>query len=249
VKGAFTGADRAKEGLLASAEGGTVFLDEIGELPLDLQAKLLRALQEKEVRPVGSTVVRPISARVLAATNRDLAGMVERGSFRKDLYFRLNVVNLRIPPLRNRREDIAPLAVHFLEQMEKESGVVRTFSDSTLRVMTEFDWPGNVRELENAIERAVVIAPSDEISRECLRPEIADPSSARSAARGDSGAGAIDISRGINFYDEVRRFEIDLIRRALDQTGGHQSRAARLLGMNPTTLNSKIKTYNINLRP
>jgi DNA-binding NtrC family response regulator len=106
-----------------------------------------------------------------------------------------------------------------------------------------------VRELENAIERAVVIAPSDEVSRECLRPEIADPSSARAGARGDSGAGAIDISRGINFYDEVRRFEIDLIRRALDQTGGHQSRAARLLGMNPTTLNSKIKTYNINLRP
>ena len=139
VKGAFTGADRAKEGLLASAEGGTVFLDEIGELPLDLQAKLLRALQEKEVRPVGSTVAKPISARVLAATNRDLAGMVERGTFRKDLYFRLNVVNLRIPPLRNRREDIAVLATHFLERMEKESGVVRTFSDSTLRVMTEVE--------------------------------------------------------------------------------------------------------------
>src|SRR5712671_3338816 len=133
VRGAFTGADRAKEGLLASAEGGTVFLDEIGELPLDLQAKLLRALQEKEVRPVGSTVAKPISARVLAATNRDLAGMVEHGTFRKDLYFRLNVVNLRIPPLRSRREDIAALAMHFLERMEKESGVERTFSDTTLR--------------------------------------------------------------------------------------------------------------------
>src|SRR6202012_651460 len=109
VKGAFTGANRAKEGLLGTAEGGTVFLDEIGELPLDLQAKLLRALQEKEVRPVGSTQARPISARVLAATNRDLATMVEQGRFRKDLYFRLNVVNLRIPPLRDRREDIAVL--------------------------------------------------------------------------------------------------------------------------------------------
>src|SRR6201991_4159480 len=158
VKGAFTGANRSKEGLLASAEGGTVFLDEIGELPLDLQAKLLRALQEKEVRPVGSTVAKPISARVLAATNRDLAQMVERGSFRKDLYFRLNVVNLRIPPLRSRRDDIAVLAVHFLERMEKESGVVRTFSDSTLRVMSEYDWPGNVRELENAIERACALS-------------------------------------------------------------------------------------------
>src|SRR6202789_1500637 len=142
VKGAFTGANRAKEGLLASAEGGTVFLDEIGELPLDLQAKLLRALQEKEVRPVGSTVAKPISARVLAATNRDLAQMVEKGSFRKDLYFRLNVGNLRIPPLRARREDISALAVHFLERMEKESGVRRTFSDATLRVMSQYDWPG-----------------------------------------------------------------------------------------------------------
>src|SRR6202020_1710670 len=158
VKGAFTGADRAKEGLLASAEGGTVFLDEIGELALDLQAKLLRALQEKEVRPVGSITARPISARVLAATNRDLTGMVERGTFRKDLYFRLNVVNLRIPPLRDRREDIAPLAMHYLERMEKESGVVRTLSDSTLRVMSEYDWPGNVRELENAIERACALS-------------------------------------------------------------------------------------------
>src|SRR6202042_1145066 len=158
VKGAFTGADRAKEGLLATAEGGAVFLDEIGGLPLDLQAKLLRALQEKEVRPVGSTVAKPISARVLAATNRDLAVMVEKGSFRKDLYFRLNVVNLRIPPLRSRRGDIAALAMHFLERMEKESGVKRTFSDSTLRVMSEYDWPGNVRELENAIERACALS-------------------------------------------------------------------------------------------
>ncbi len=158
VKGAFTGADRAKEGLLASAEGGTVFLDEIGELPLDLQAKLLRALQEKEVRPVGSTVARPISARVLAATNRDLAAMVEQGRFRKDLYFRLNVVNLRIPPLRSRREDIAPLAMHFLKRLERETGVERSFSDSMLRVMTEYDWPGNVRELENAIERACALS-------------------------------------------------------------------------------------------
>jgi DNA-binding NtrC family response regulator len=118
-----------------------------------------------------------------------------------------------------------------------------------LSLLENYSWPGNVRELENAIERAVVIAPADEISRECLRPEIADPQAARAVVREAAGAASsIDVSRGINFYDEVRRFEIDLIRRALDQTGGHQSRAARLLGMNPTTLNSKIKTYNINLR-
>src|ERR1700678_3208521 len=158
VKGAFTGAHRANEGLLAAAGGGTVFLDEIGELPLDLQAKLLRALQEKEVRPVGSTQAVPISARVLAATNRDLTAMVEQGRFRRDLYFRLNVVNLRIPPLRDRRGDIATLAMHFLERMQKESGMERNFSDDTLRVMSEYDWPGNVRELENAIERACALS-------------------------------------------------------------------------------------------
>jgi two-component system response regulator HydG len=158
VKGAFTGANRSKEGLLAAAEGGTVFLDEIGELPLDLQAKLLRALQEKEVRPVGATQAVPISARVLAATNRDLAVMVEQGKFRKDLYFRLNVVSLRIPPLRNRRNDIPILAQHFLKRIERETGRERIFSDEALRLMTEFDWPGNVRELENAIERACALS-------------------------------------------------------------------------------------------
>ncbi len=129
VKGAFTGANRCKDGLLVSAETGTVFLDEIGELPLDLQAKLLRALQEKEVRPVGANHAVPIKARILAATNRDLAAMVENGSFRKDLFYRLNVVNLRLPPLRTRREDILPLTAHFLERISRESGKRFTLSD------------------------------------------------------------------------------------------------------------------------
>jgi DNA-binding NtrC family response regulator len=158
VKGAFTGAHRSKEGLLAAADGGTVFLDEIGELPLDLQAKLLRALQEKEVRPVGANHAVAISARILAATNRDLLSMVELGQFRKDLYFRLNVVNLKIPPLRNRRQDIPVLAQHFLERMQRETGRQHRFSDEALRLMTDFDWPGNVRELENAIERACALS-------------------------------------------------------------------------------------------
>jgi DNA-binding NtrC family response regulator len=158
VKGAFTGAHRAKEGLLAAAEGGTVFLDEIGELPLDLQAKLLRALQEKEVRPVGANHAVPISARVLAATNRDLLVMVEQGKFRKDLYFRLNVVNLRIPPLRDRKNDIPVLVQHFLDRTQRETGMQHSFSDEALRTMTDFDWPGNVRELENAIERACALS-------------------------------------------------------------------------------------------
>jgi DNA-binding NtrC family response regulator len=158
VKGAFTGATRSKDGLLASAQGGTVFLDEIGELPLDLQAKLLRALQEKEIRPVGATHRIAINVRILAATNRDLAAMVEQGRFRKDLYYRLSVVNLRIPPLRERKQDIPLLAAHFLERMARETGTPHTFSDDALRTLVEYDWPGNVRELEHSIDRACTLS-------------------------------------------------------------------------------------------
>ncbi len=176
VKGAFTGADRAKEGLLAAAQGGTVFLDEIGELPLDLQAKLLRALQEKEVRPVGATHAVSISARVLAATNRDLIAMVAQGQFRKDLYFRLNVVNLKIPPLRDRREDIPLFAEYFLERVQKESGKPHRFSEESLRLMMEYDWPGNVRELQHAVERTWRCPPA-----RCFTPWIC-PRSCRTSA-------------------------------------------------------------------
>ena len=158
VKGAFTGANRSKDGLLVSAEGGTVFLDEIGELSLDLQAKLLRALQEKEVRPVGATHRVPIKARIVAATNRDLAVMVEKGTFRKDLFYRLNVVNLRLPSLRDRREDIPLLAAHFLDRISREHGTKFTLSDEALRTMMRHDWPGNVRELENSVERACALS-------------------------------------------------------------------------------------------
>jgi DNA-binding NtrC family response regulator len=168
------------------------------------------------------------------------------------LYYRLSVVPIELPPLRDRREDVLPLAQHFIDKYNEENGrrVSDQLAPDVLALLEAYSWPGNVRELENAIERAVVIAPGQEMTRECLRSEISDPRSAINAMReGPSGAAALDIGRGINFYDEVRRFEIDLIRRALEQTGGHQSRAARLLGMNATTLNSKIKTYNINLRP
>ena len=134
------------------------FLDEIGELPLDLQARLLRALQEKDVRPVGSTHSVPIHARVLAATNRDFAVLVEQGRFRKDLFYRLNVVNLRIPPLRERRSDIPLLAAHFLDRLARESGVDYSLSDEALRMMVEYSWPGNVRELEHAIQRGATVS-------------------------------------------------------------------------------------------
>jgi DNA-binding NtrC family response regulator len=250
TRGAFTGAVAAKKGLFEVADGGSIFLDEIGDIPPETQVRLLRVIQEREFTPLGDTTPRRVDVRIIAATNIDLQDAVRQGTFREDLYYRLSVVPIELPPLRDRREDVLPLAQHFIRKYNEENGrhVADQIAPEVLSLLESYSWPGNVRELENAIERAVVIAPSDEVSRECLRPEIADPHSARAAARGDSAV-AIDISRGINFYDEVRRFEIDLIRRALDQTGGHQSRAARLLGMNPTTLNSKIKTYNINLRP
>jgi DNA-binding NtrC family response regulator len=251
VKGAFTGADRAKEGLLASAEGGTVFLDEIGELPLDLQAKLLRALQEKEVRPVGSTQTRPISARVLAATNRDLAAMVEQGRFRKDLYFRLNVVNLRIPPLRDRREDIAPLAMHFLERMRRESGMNYVFSDDALRVLAEFDWPGNVRELENAIERACALSSGPVLHMGDLPTQLQDFRLQRGPIRYDSDEeearleGTAETEEGKGGIVSIAEMEKKAILGTIRQLQGDKLMAARLLGIGKTTLYRKLKEYGI----
>jgi DNA-binding NtrC family response regulator len=251
TRGAFTGAVAAKKGLFEVADGGSIFLDEIGDIPPETQVRLLRVIQEREFTPLGDTTPRRVDVRIIAATNIDLKEAVRQGVFREDLYYRLSVVPIELPPLRDRREDILPLAQHFVRKYNEENGrqVSEHVNPEVLSLLENYSWPGNVRELENAIERAVVIAPGDEITRECLRREIADPQAAAAVAREAVGASSgIDVTRGVNFYDEVRRFEIDLIRRALDQTGGHQSRAARLLGMNPTTLNSKIKTYNINLR-
>jgi len=249
VKGAFTGADRAKEGLLASAEGGTVFLDEVGELPLDLQAKLLRALQEKEVRPVGATQARPISARVLAATNRDLALMVEQGRFRKDLYFRLNVVNLRIPPLRDRREDIAVLATHFLEQMEMESGVVRSFSDSTLRVLAEYDWPGNVRELENAIERACALSSGPVLHMGDLPTQLQNFRLQQGPAIEVIEETMLECREVMGAAQDgivsIAEMEKHAILGTIRQLKGDKLMAAKLLGIGKTTLYRKLKEYGI----
>jgi DNA-binding NtrC family response regulator len=251
TRGAFTGAVAAKKGLFEVADGGSIFLDEIGDIPPETQARLLRVIQEREFTPLGDTNPRRVDVRIIAATNIDLKDAVKQGTFREDLYYRLSVVPIELPPLRDRRVDILPLAQHFIQKYNEENGrqVSEQIKPEVLALLEAYSWPGNVRELENAIERAVVIAPGQEISRECLRTEISDPQTARAVMREvASGVSALDIGRGINFYDEVRRFEIDLIRRALEQTGGHQSRAARLLGMNATTLNSKIKSYNIDPR-
>ncbi len=252
TRGAFTGAIAAKKGLFEVADGGSIFLDEIGDIPPETQVRLLRVIQEREFTPLGDTTPRRVDVRIIAATNIDLKEAVRQGGFREDLYYRLAVVPIELPPLRDRSEDILPLAQHFIQKYNEENSrtVAEQLAPEVLALLEAYSWPGNVRELENTIERAVVIAPGDEITKECLRPEISDPKSVSSTSQdGASNAAVADIGRGINFYEEVRRFEIDLIRRALEQTGGHQSRAARLLGMNATTLNSKIKTYNINLRP
>ena len=251
TKGAFTGAVSAKKGLFEVADGGSIFLDEIGDLRPETQVRLLRVIQEREFTPIGDTSLTKVDVRIIAATNVDLKEAVRNGTFREDLYYRLSVVPIELPPLRERREDILPLAQHFIRKYNDENAreISENLSPEVLSLLENYYYPGNVRELENIIERAVVIAPTDEITVECLRPEVRDPNLAREMIIDSEGSSEeIDIARGVNFYEEVRRFETDLIRRALDQTGGHQSRAARLLGLNATTLNSKIKSYNILVR-
>ena len=248
TKGAFTGAVAAKKGLFEVADTGSIFLDEIGDLRPETQVRLLRVLQEREFTPVGDTTPVKVDVRIIAATNVDLKEAVRNGQFREDLYYRLSVVPLELPALRDRREDILPLTQHFIRKYSAENGrdISETVRPEVLSLLEAYNYPGNVRELENIIERAIVIAPNDEITVECLRPEVRDPELAFQMIVETEGVSSdIDLARGVNFYDEVKRFEIDLIRRALDQTGGHQSRAARFLGLNATTLNSKIKTYNL----
>jgi Response regulator containing CheY-like receiver, AAA-type ATPase, and DNA-binding domains len=251
TKGAFTGAVAAKKGLFEVADGGSIFLDEIGDLRPETQVRLLRVIQEREFTPLGDTKPVKVDVRIIAATNVDLKEAVRNGTFREDLYYRLSVVPIELPPLRDRREDILPLAQHFIRKYNEENGrnISEQISPEVLSLLENYYYPGNVRELENIIERAVVIAPTDELTVDCLRPEVRNPELAREMMKDSEGFSSdIDISKGVNFYDEVRKFEIDLIRRALEQTGGHQSRAARLLGLNATTLNSKIKSYNIPAR-
>ncbi|MHB1021224.1 MAG: sigma-54-dependent transcriptional regulator [Acidobacteriaceae bacterium] len=252
VKGAFTGANRAKEGLLAAAEGGTVFLDEIGEMPLDLQAKLLRALQEKEVRPVGATQAVRVHARILAATNRDLAAMVEQGRFRKDLYFRLNVVNLKIPPLRERPQDIPLLAAHFLDRMQREYGIRYTLSDDVLRMLTTYEWPGNIRELENALERACALSsgpilymgdlPSQMQEFYMQTRKAVEKQCEESTAKGAMRPEAVGIPDGIVPISELEK---QAILQTIRQLNGDKLLAARLLGIGKTTLYRKLKEYGV----
>ena len=233
VKGAFTGAQHAKDGLLAIAEGGTVFLDEVGELPVDLQAKLLRAIQEKEIRPVGSTKQIPINVRILAATNRDLEEGVAQGTFRRDLYFRLNVLSLRIPSLRERRQDIPLLSAHFLERQSRSSEQERTLSDDALKAMLAYDWPGNVRELENCLERACAFTTGPMIHLGDLPREISQLERSTPAGTGNGTSKIVSMSE----------LERQTILNAIAQLNGDKLQAARLLGIGKTTLYRKLKEY------
>jgi DNA-binding NtrC family response regulator len=234
VKGAFTGANQSKDGLLAIAEGGTVFLDEVGELPVDLQAKMLRAIQEKEIRPVGSTRRVPINVRILAATNRDLEQAVMQGAFRRDLYFRLNVLSLRIPALRERRQDIPLLIAHFLDRMARSSAQEKLLSDEALKAMLAYDWPGNVRELENCLERTYAFTSGPLIHTTDLPREIAKLPGTDSVI-GDNGSRAKIIP--------MAELEKLTILNAIAELNGDKLQAARLLGIGKTTLYRKLKDY------
>src|SRR2546429_3391168 len=231
VKGAFTGAMQAKDGLLAIAEGGTVFLDEVGELPVDLQAKLLRAIQEKEIRPVGSTKRIAINVRILAATNRDLEQAVAQGSFRRDLYFRLNVLSLRIPPLRERRQDIPLLVAHFLERITRSTGQEHSISEEALKILLAYDWPGNVRELENCLERSCAFTSNAIIQVRDLPSDI---------------HGTHNVAVGANASAKIvpiEQLEKQTILNTIEQLNGDKLQAARLLGIGKTTLYRKLKEY------
>jgi DNA-binding NtrC family response regulator len=232
VRGAFTGATNPKDGLLAIAEGGTVFLDEIGELPVDLQAKLLRAIQEKEIRPVGSVKRIPINVRILAATNRDLERAVGDGTFRRDLFFRLNVLTLRIPPLRDRRQDIPLLVAHFLERIGRDAGSEKTISDEALKALLNYDWPGNVRELENSLDRACALSSAHEIQLRDLPTQIYS-----------APLELMGVAQPANGIVSMAELEKRTILHALTQLNGDKMLAAKLLGIGKTTLYRKLKEY------
>jgi two-component system response regulator AtoC len=239
VKGAFTDAIRNKKGLAAEADGGTLFLDEIGELPLALQVKLLRFLQEEEVRPVGDTRTARVDVRVIAASARDLARAVAQGQFREDLFYRLNVLGIRLPPLRDRREDVLPLARHFLARFAalRPDAHPMTLSPEASAALEAYGWPGNVRELEHVMERAAVLAEGPAVREEDLTDAVREgPARVTAAPAADA---PLSIKRAIP------RLEEQLIRAALERTGGNRTRAAELLEISYRALLYKLKEYGI----
>ena len=242
-KGAFTGALRSKQGLLQSADSGTIFLDEIGELPLEMQAKLLRFLQEKEVRPVGSNDKVKVDVRIMAATNRDLEVEYQKGTFRKDLYFRLNVVTIHLPPLRERRSDIPILANWFLERLAPERNA--SVTGAAMKALLAYDWPGNVRELENCLERAVALGDQERIDLNDLPPAIAN---AESSDGSREKATRFIVSSSVDPTTDLEDIERATIERVFVQVNGDKALAQKKLGISRATLYRKLKRYNIGLR-
>jgi transcriptional regulator with PAS, ATPase and Fis domain len=231
VKGAFTGALHGKQGLLEAANGGTLFLDEIGDMPVDLQAKLLRVLQEREVKPVGSTERRRIDVRIIAATNRDLDSALKAGAFRQDLYFRLNVVQVKLPPLRERKSDVPLLVMSFLEKFSLSQRTSRTISEDAMRQLIGYDWPGNVRELENAIERSVALSSGPILHVADLPTNLQYPTTERVPEK--------------NELLPLEELERRAILRTLREMAGDKLAAARILGIGKTTLYRKLKQYHL----
>jgi len=237
TRGAFTGADKDKKGLFVEADKGTIFLDEVGELPLPMQVKLLRVLQEQEIRPVGAARSRKIDVRVVAATARNLAQEVQAGRFREDLFYRLNVVNIHIPPLRERVGDIGHLSHYFIKKFVEQLNVeIQGVSPAAMNLLMQHAWPGNVRELENVIERAVILAEKKILLPENLPPEFGTKHQAR---RLD------DFFEGFSIKKGRKIMEKSLISRALEATGGNKSKAADLLELSYPSLLAKIKEYEL----
>ena len=233
VQGSFTGAVRDKEGLFQAADGGTIFLDEVTEISPHIQVKLLRVLQEKRIRRVGETRERDVDVRVIAATNRDALEAVKEGRLRQDLFYRLDVVSLRIPPLRERREDIKPLVDHFVERFEIEHSKKVVVSPEVMDLLSRYDWPGNVRELEHVVERAIILDDDGIITREDLPDNF-----------GNIGHHSAAAASGLNLKD----YEVALIQKAIARAGGKKKMAAELLGIDLSTLYRKLERYELNRR-
>ncbi|MBG0777395.1 MAG: sigma-54-dependent Fis family transcriptional regulator [Desulfovibrionaceae bacterium] len=240
VKGAFTGAVKDKPGRFQLAQGGTLFLDEIGDMAPELQVKLLRALQERVVEPLGGVRPVEVDVRILAATNRDLKASVREGNFREDLYYRLNVLEVVIPPLRKRLEDLPLLVSHLLDKLARKNRKnVRSVSPAFLDVLMAYDWPGNVRELENVLERALILSRADTLGPESLPPQVGAAAEARATAAGDEPAHG-----SVSLEDAERQALV----RALEAHGGHRERTAEALGVSRRTLQYKLRKYGLTKR-
>ena len=240
VKGAFTGAVSTKRGLFEAADKGTIFFDEISSLNLETQAKLLRVLQDREFMRLGGTKTMKADVRVIVATNSNLEDLIEEKAFREDLFYRLNVIKIELPPLRDRKEDISLLTKHFLDLYSEENKKeIIGLSEDVMEILEGYDWPGNIRELENLIERAVVLTKSKLITRKALPPFLLETPKREEII-------SLASENKLNLKEQVQSYQKKAIIEALKQTNGIQKKAARLLGIKPTTLNEMIKRLRIN---